>query len=132
LRIQIESRVLGDIAGNHIVPTAIRYQNVLIDNVKRLKDILDADSFEEVAKEQLDMIKEISRRISKILADKEAMINERRAANKIDDARERALYYCDKVRPYFDTIRYEADKLEMMVDDESWPLVKFRELLFLS
>ncbi len=130
LRIQIESRVLGDIAGNHIVPTAIRYQNMLIENVQRLKDIMDEKTFKQVAKEQLEMITEISERISSILADKEAMIEERRKANKLEHARERAIYYCDKVKPYFDKIRYQADKLEMMVDDENWPLVKFREMLF--
>ncbi len=130
MRIQIESRVLGDMAGNHIVPTAIRYQNMLIENVQRLKDIMDEKTFKKVAKEQLEMITEISERISNILADKEAMIDERRKANKIETARERATYYCDNVKPYFDKIRYQADKLEMIVDDENWPLVKFRELLF--
>jgi glutamine synthetase len=129
-RIQIESRVLGDIAGNHIVPTAIRYQNMLIENVQRLKDILDANTFTEVAKEQLDMIKAISAHISNILADKEAMIEERKKANKLEDARERAVAYCDHVKPYFDRIRYHADKLEMIIDDESWTMVKFREMLF--
>lgn len=129
-KIQIESRVLGDIAGNHIVPTAIRYQNLLIENVQRLRDILDAETYGDIAKEQLDMIKEISRRISKILADKEAMIQARRDANKIADARERALAYCDTVKPYFETIRYEVDKLELLIDDEQWPLVKFREMMF--
>lgn len=129
-RIQIESRVLGDIAGNHIVPTAIRYQNMLIENVQRLKDILDAKTFTEVAKEQLDMIKAISAHISNILADKEAMIEERKKANKLEDARERAVAYCDYVKPYFDRIRYHADKLEMIIDDESWTMVKFREMLF--
>ncbi len=130
MKIQIESRVLGDIAGNHIVPTAIRYQNLLLDNVQRLKNILDDETYNEVAKEQLDMIKMISKRISKILADKESMIQARREANKIEDARKRAVAYCDKVRPYFDAIRYEVDKLEMVVDDEYWPLPKFREMLF--
>jgi len=129
-KIQIESRVLGDIAGNHIVPTAIRYQNLLIENVQRLRDILDAETYGDIAKEQLDMIKEISKRISKILADKEAMIQARRDANKISDARDRAIAYCDTVKPYFETIRYEVDKLELLIDDEQWPLVKFREMMF--
>jgi glutamine synthetase len=130
LRIQIESRVLGDIAGNHIVPTAIKYQNMLIENVQRLKSILDVKTFNKVAKEQLDMITEISERISTILADKEAMIDERRKGNMIDSNRERAIHYCDHVKPYLEKIRYQADKLEMLVDDENWPMVKFRELLF--
>ncbi len=130
MKIQIESRVLGDIAGNHIVPTAIRYQNLLIDNVQRLKDILDKETFDGVAKEQLEMIKMISKRISKILADREAMTQARRDANKIADPRARAIAYCDNVKPYFEAIRYEVDKLEMVVDDEYWPLPKFREMLF--
>lgn len=129
-KIQIESRVLGDIAGNHIVPTAIRYQNLLIENVQRLKDILDPATFEELAKEQLEMIKTISKRISKILSDKEKMLDARRVANKINSPLERAIAYCDTVRPYFDSIRYEVNKLELMVDDEIWTLPKFRELLF--
>lgn len=130
LHIQIESRVLGDIAGNHIIPTAIKYQNLLIENVQGLKDILDDSTFKKVAKEQLEMIKTISKRISTILSETEEMVEARRNANKIEDARERAIAYCDKVKPFFDTIRYEVDKLEMMVDDENWPLPKFRELLF--
>jgi len=129
-KIQIESRVLGDVAGNHIIPTAIRYQNLLIENVQRLKDILDAETFDQVAKEQLDMIKIISKRISKILSEKEKMVDARRAANKIDEPLARAIAYCDTVKPFFDTIRYEVNKLELMVDDEIWPLPKFRELLF--
>lgn len=129
-KIQIESRVLGDMAGNHIVPVAIKYQNTLIENVRALKDILPADEFKEVAKEQLDMIKEISRRVSTIISLKEAMINTRKECNKIDDSEERALAYCEKVLPFFQKIRYEVDKLELLVDDQLWPLPKYRELLF--
>jgi glutamine synthetase len=103
---------------------------LLIENVQRLRDILDAETYGDIAKEQLDMIKEISRRISKILADKEGMIQARRDANKISDARDRAIAYCDTVKPYFETIRYEVDKLELLIDDEQWPLVKFREMMF--
>ena len=130
MKIQIESRVLGDLAGNHIVPTAIKYQNVLIDNVQRLKDIMDSDTFERVAKEQLEMIKDISARISNILGSKEAMVQERKNANLMDDMRDRAIAYHDNVKPYFEVIRYESDKLELMIDDEQWPLPKFREMLY--
>ena len=130
MKIQIESRVLGDLAGNHIVPTAIKYQNVLIDNVQRLKDIMDDATFKTVAKEQLEMIKDISARISKILASKDAMIEARKKANALEDLREKAIAYYDNVKPYFDVIRYESDKLELMIDDEQWPLPKFREMLF--
>jgi glutamine synthetase len=130
MKIQIESRVLGDLAGNHIVPTAIKYQNTLIDNVQRLKDIMDDATFETVAKEQLEMIKDISARISKILASKDAMIQARKDANAQEDVREKAILYYDNVKSYFDVIRYESDKLELMIDDEQWPLPKFREMLF--
>ncbi|TVQ78010.1 MAG: glutamine synthetase type III, partial [Flavobacteriales bacterium] len=129
-KIQIESRVLGDIAGNHVVPTAIAYQNTLIENVRGLKSVLDEPVFKKVAKEQLEMITEISDRISKILGLREEMIEARKKANKIEDMRERAIAYCDEVQPYFDRIRYESDKLELIIDDERWPLPKYRELLF--
>lgn len=130
MKIQIESRVLGDLAGNHIVPTAIKYQNTLIDNVQRLKEIMDSETFNGVAKEQLEMIKEISARISKILSSKDAMIEARKAANALDDVREKAIAYYDNVKPFFEVIRYESDKLELMIDDEQWPMPKFREMLF--
>ena len=90
MKIQIESRVLGDLAGNHIVPTAIKYQNTLIDNVQRLKDIMDEKTFVSVAKEQLEMIKDISARISKILSSKEAMLEARKAANSLGNLREKS------------------------------------------
>ncbi len=129
-KIQIESRVLGDIAGNHVVPTAVRYQNTLIENVRGLKEMLDDETFEEVAKEQLEMIKEISKRISVIISEKEAMIEARKKSNKLANPRDQAVAYCDEVKPFFDKIRYQCDKLEMLIDDELWPLPKYRELLF--
>ncbi len=129
-KIQIESRVLGDLAGNHVVPTAIKYQNLLIDNVQRLKDILDEATYNKAAKEQLVMIKDISNRISEIIKNKEGMIMARKKANKISDTSELAHAYYDTVLPYFDKIRYHADKLELLVDDELWPLPKLREMLF--
>jgi glutamine synthetase len=129
LRVQIEGRVLGDIARNHIVPTAVRYQNTLIENVRGLKEVF-GDKFTEIAAEQMDLIKEISSRISKIIYMVDAMINERKKANKIENADKKAEAYCNHVKPFFEKIRYECDKLEMMVDDELWPLTKYRELLF--
>jgi glutamine synthetase len=131
LKIQIESRVLGDIAGNHIVPTAINYQNKLIQNVRGLKDVLEPDVFKRLAKDQLHMIEAISGYIGTIISEKEAMIAERRNCNTIESARDRAIAYCDNVIPYFEKIRYAADKLEMLIDDELWPLPKYRELLFI-
>lgn len=129
-KIQIESRVLGDIAGNHIVPTAITYQNRLIENVKGLKETLDKKTFDRLAGEQLKMIEEISERLSNIIADKDAMIVARKKCNTIENARDKAVAYREEVFPFFEKIRYQCDKLELMVDDELWPLPKYRELLF--
>jgi glutamine synthetase len=129
MRIQIEGRVLGDIARNHVIPTAIRYQNILIENVKGLKDIFGSD-FKKLAKEQLALIESISEHIGKISQGIDEMTNARKKANEIDSNEKRAAAYCDKVKPYFETIRYHCDKLELLVDDEIWPLTKYRELLF--
>jgi len=126
-KIQIEGRVIGDLAMNHIIPTAIDYQNKLILNVKGLKDI----GLEKESKPAIEVIKEMSKHISTIQQDVDAMTEERKKANTIEDAPERAKAYCEKVKPYFETIRYAVDKLELIVDDEMWPLPKYRELLFL-
>ena len=127
--IQIESRVLGDIARNHIIPTAVKYQNILIENVKGLKEIFGTE-FKKHGKEQLALIKEISERIEKINSGVTDMINERKKANKLGDSEKKAAAYCDKIKPFFDEIRYHCDKLELLIDDEIWPLTKYRELLF--
>ena len=129
-KIQIEGRVLGDIARNHVVPTAIRYQNTLIENVKGLKEIFGKD-FEKIAKEQISLIKEISEHIEGINSKVDAMTEERKKANNLTDISKMATAYCDKVKPFFEEIRYHADKLELLVDDEMWTLIKYRELLFL-
>jgi glutamine synthetase len=129
LRIQIEGRILGDIARNHVIPTAIRYQNLLIENVQGLKEIYGA-GFKKLAGEQMALIEQISEHIAKINKGITDMINERKKANTIADAEMRAIAYCNKVKPYFDDIRYHSDKLELLVDDEIWPLPKYRELLF--
>ena len=128
-KIQIEGRVLGDIARNHVIPTAIRYQNILIENVKGLKEIFGKD-FEQIAKEQITLIKEISGHIEGINTKVEKMIDERKKANALTNTEEMANAYCDKVKPYFDDIRYHADKLELLVDNEIWTLTKYREMLF--
>ncbi len=128
-RIQIEGRVLGDIARNHVIPTAVRYQNTLIENVQGLKEVFGND-YMVVAREQISLVKEISRHISEIMSKVDAMIEERKKANVIEDPATKADEYCNKVKPYFDKIRYHCDKLEMMIDDEMWPLTKYRELLF--
>lgn len=128
-KIQIESRVLGDISLNHIIPTAINYQNILIKNVTGLKDVF-GEEFKSVGKEQMDLIKNISKHISVITRSVNEMVEERKKANVLEHAEEKAIAYCEKVKPFFDTIRYHCDKLELMVDDELWPLTKYREMLF--
>ncbi|RXG27597.1 glutamine synthetase III family protein [Leeuwenhoekiella marinoflava] len=129
-RIQIESRVLGNIAKNHIIPTAIRYQNLLIKNVEGLKNIFAKD-YENLAQEQLALITQISEYIGTINKDINAMVDARKSANKLD-VKERAVNYKNEVLPFFDTIRYASDKLELLVEDKLWPLAKNRELLSLS
>ncbi len=128
MRIQIEGRVLGDIARNHVIPTAINYQNTLIKNVTGLKEIFGS-SFKKTASDQMELIERISEHISGINTKVEFMINERKKANVLK-GQKAAEAYCNKVRPYFDEIRYHCDKLELMIDDEQWPLTKYRELLF--
>lgn len=129
MRIQIEGRVLGDLARNHIVPTAIKYQTELIKNAQGLKDIFGKD-YKDIAKGQLELIRAISGHITAIKSKSKKMIEARKKANKINDFEKQALAYCDKVKPFFDEIRYHCDKLEVMVDDELWPLSKYREMLF--
>ncbi|MDH7911243.1 glutamine synthetase III [Winogradskyella sp. SYSU M77433] len=129
MRIQIESRVIGDIARNHVVPTAVRYQNILIKNVTGLKTIY-GDNFKEVAKEQLSLIEQISKHIEAINSLVTQMTEERKTCNTYIDIDKKADGYCNKVKPLFDKIRYNCDKLELLVDDELWPLTKYRELLF--
>ncbi|MFZ1582676.1 MAG: glutamine synthetase type III, partial [Saprospiraceae bacterium] len=128
-KIQIEGRILGDIARNHVIPTAITYQNTLIANVKGLKDIF-GNEFEKYASEQINLIREISGHISTIISTVDKMTDERKKANKIDHADKKADAYCKNVKPLFDKIRYACDKLELLIDDELWPLTKYRELLF--
>jgi glutamine synthetase len=129
LRIQIEGRILGDIALNHVIPTAVNYQNTLIKNVRGLKEVFGKE-FESIAHDQLVLIKKISSHISTITSKTIDMVGERKKANVMSDAEKKAVAYCQKVKPYFDEIRYHCDKLELLVDDELWPLVKYREMLF--
>jgi glutamine synthetase len=129
MKLQIEARTLGEMALNEILPVAVSYQNELILNVKGLKDLgMKKDSYSS----QLDLISRISTHINVIEKDVAAMIKARKEANVLDDASDKAKAYCDKVLPFFDTIRYHADKLELVVDDKLWPIPKYRELLFLK
>ncbi|MEI7897666.1 MAG: glutamine synthetase III [bacterium] len=129
-KIQIESRVLGDLAGNHIIPVAIRYQNTLIENVKGLKQVLDLKTYGKLSQNQMETITEISEHVDKIKTFVNEMIEARKDANRLQEPEEKAFAYCEKVLPYFEKIRSHADKLELLVDDEQWPLPKYRELLF--
>ena len=130
-KIQIEGRVLGDIARNHVIPTAIKYQNTLIENVKGLKDIFEKD-FTKIAKEQIELIKEISEHIAGINHNIDEMIEQRKKANNLDNTEKMAEAYCNKVKPYFEVIREHCDKLELLVDNGIWPLTKYRELFFIK
>ena len=126
--VQIEARVLGDIARNHVVPTAVRYQNILIENVRGLKEVF-AEHYEEVALEQIDLIRHISEHIKEIHSKVSQMVEARKKVNLLSSFEEKARGYCYEVKPFFDQIRYHCDKLELMVDDELWTLTKYRELL---
>ena len=127
--IQIEGRTLGDIARNHVIPTAVKYQNILIDNVKGLKDIFGKE-FKKYATEQMVLIADISKRIEAINSGVTTMTNARKKANSVKDMTKKASIYCNQVKPLFDDIRYHCDKLELLIDDELWPLAKYREMLF--
>ena len=130
MKIQIEARVLGDIAINHIVPTAVEYQTTLLKNVKHMKDVFSPEEFKELAEARLDLIREIGGHISSIKAKRKAMIDARKKVNVIEDAIEKAYAYERDVKPFLDDIRNHIDKLELIVEDERWPLPKYRELLF--
>ncbi len=130
-KIQIESRVLGDLAINHIIPAAIRYQSLLLDNVYKIKELFKGDKSDRIAAQDLASIESISEHISEIKSGVAAMVDARRKANRIESEREKSIAYHDDVAPKMETIRYHIDKLELMVDNEIWPLPKYRELLFI-
>jgi glutamine synthetase len=128
--IDIEARVLSDIARNHIIPSALNYQNRLIENVKGLKEIFGDKEFRTLAKEQMSLITNISENVSKIKLGVEDLIKAREEAKAVSNSQKQAETYCSKVIPLFDVIREASDDLEMMVDDELWPMTKYREMLF--
>jgi glutamine synthetase len=126
--VQIEGRIIGELAVNQIIPAAIQYQNELINNIKGFREIgLD----ERHTEAQKNLVTEISEHVNAILKMVHEMTEARKSANNTEDIRERAIAYCDTVKPFFDEIRYRTDKLELVVDDKLWPLPKYRELLFL-
>ena len=128
--IDIEARVLGDIARNHIIPAALNYQNRLIENVKGLKEIFPEKEFKTLAKEQLSLISQISENVSIIKTGVDELLAAKAKAKATEGSQKQAEAYCFKVKPLFDKIREASDALEMMVDDELWPLTKYREMLF--
>ena len=127
-KVQIESRVMGDLAMNHVISTALKYQNNLAQTAKALLDI----GLEEEAAPIKELIREISKYVGAIKTNVEAMLEARKEANNLTDTTERAKMYATKVKNFFDVIRYDVDKLELIIDDEDWPLVKYRELLFVK
>jgi glutamine synthetase len=129
-KIQIESRVIGDMALNQIVPTAINYQTSLIENVRGLKELFSEKEFKELAGTRLELIKKISDHVTNIKTKVNEMVEARKQANAIESPREKTKAYTDIVLPYIEDIRYHIDKLELIVDNEIWPLPKYRELLF--
>lgn len=130
-KIQIEARVLGDLALNHIVPVATRYQSILVDNMVKLKTLFPVAKGNALTSRDLGIIERMSEHMSVIKEETERMVNARKAANRIESEREKAIAYHDTVVPAMERIRYHIDKLELMVDNEMWPLPKYREMLFI-
>ena len=129
-KIQIEARVLGDLVLNHIIPVATKYQSALLDNVYKIYQVYDKEKAAKLSAHDTAIIEEISERIFIIKSKVEAMVDARKITNRIEDERTKAIEYHDKIVPFFDEIRYNVDKLELIVDDELWTLPKYRELLF--
>ena len=130
LKIQIESRLMGDIVQNYFIPAAVTYQNKLIENVNGLLNIFGDKEGRVIAKAQIELLQKISGHINSMKSASDKMLVQRKLANKEAHAEQKALSYCDNVKVHFDEIRYHADKLELLVEDELWPLPKFREMLF--
>lgn len=130
MKVQIESRVLGDLALNHIVPTAVSYQNRLLENLRGLKEIFPAEEYETMSADRKDLVRDISRRVTAIKMQVAEMTEARRVANHKENFKEKAYAYEETVRPYLESIREHIDHLEMEIDDEMWPLPKYRELMF--
>ena len=128
-KLQIEARVIGDMCLNHVIPAAVKYQNILIENVKGMKDIFGGESA-ELCSSEMATLKSISMYINKLSLDVEALVNARKKANIIEDIAERAKMYSHEVKDMMEEVRKSADNLEMLIDDEMWPLPKYRELLF--
>ncbi|MCH5311580.1 MAG: glutamine synthetase III [Prevotella sp.] len=131
-KIQIEARVLGDLSMNHIIPVATHYQSKLIKNVTNMREIFDKEKADSLSARNIKLIEEIALRTQAIEDGVEELVNARKVANKIEDEHKKAIAYHDTVAPKMETIRYEIDKLELIVEDDLWTLPKYRELLFCS
>ena len=129
-KLQIEARVMGDICLNHVIPAAVKYQNILIENVKGMKDIFGEDYY-ELCSSEIETLKKISNYINSVSVDVDALVNARKKANVIEDIAVRAKIYSHEVKGMMDKVRESVDNLEMLIDDEMWPLPKYRELLFI-
>jgi glutamine synthetase len=130
--ISIEAKTLGDIARNHIIPVAVDYQSKLVENARGLKELFGENEMKAMCKEQLDLIKTISNHITEIKSSVDRLFAEREKAGQIENPEKQADAFCNKVKPIFDVIREHSDALEILIDDEMWPLTKYRELLFTS
>ena len=131
LKIQIESRLMGDLVNNNIIPAVLEYQNKLIQNIQGMMSVFGEKEGKTMASTQIDILKQVNLHLAAMKSASEKMLAERKKANSMEDVEKKALAYCDKVKVHFDEIRYHADKLELIVEDELWPLPKFRELLFI-
>ena len=131
MKLQIESRVLGDLVINHILPAAKRYQTILLQNVQGVKQVFSASEAEKLSEQDILLIRSIENHTSAITAKVNNMNKERARANHIDNQRERAITFHDYVVPLMEEIRQHVDDLEMVIDDQLWPLPKYRELLFI-
>jgi glutamine synthetase len=130
-KIQIEARVLGDLVINHIIPVAIRYQSILLDNITKIRAVFPEEKATALSSLHINWVEEIANHVSLIKTNVDAMVEARSVANCIECEYEKALAYHDTVLPFFEVIRFHTDSLELIVDDEMWPLPKYRELLFI-
>ena len=130
-KIQIEARVLGDMIISSVIPVATKYQGILLDTVTKMESVFGKEKAMKLSEKTLQTIEQISEHISVLENSVEEMVNARKVANRIESEKDKAIAYHDTVLPFFDTIRYNADKLELLIDDEMWPFPKYRELLFI-
>jgi glutamine synthetase len=129
-KIQIEARVLGDMIISNIIPVATKYQSILLDSVTKMYTVFGKEKADKLSEKTLQSIEQISEHIAVLNNSVEAMVEARKVANRLEKEKDKAVAYHDTVLPFFETIRYHADKLELLIDDEMWPLPKYRELLF--